>query len=528
MNIFESAAALRDRNIPFAFVSITKSVGSTPRSNAHMIVKEDGGTIGTVGGGIAEFTVIKRAVAAIAERKSTHVDVSLTVTDGHACGGTLEFFIDVIASKRRLLLFGGGHVNEQIARLGAGCGFRIEVIETRAEYATKERFPDAGAFHVGETVEEAMKDLPIDRECAVIIATHGLDKSVLEAVITSDAAYIGMLGSRTKVNTYRRALEEERQIGSEHLAHFYSPVGLDIGSETPQEIAIAVMAEVMMVLNDRSGQSLSGKAENLIVVRGAGDLATGVIVRLAKAGYRVCVLEIEQPTTIRRTVAFSEAVYTGEVTLESVVCRKVENDQEAKTLLDQGIVALMVDPSASVIERLRPFAVVDAIIAKKNLGTDKAMAPLVIALGPGFEAGVDCDYVIETKRGHDLGKVISKGCAEANTGIPGTIGGFAEERVLHSPGAGTFVARKKIGDMVKKGEKMAMVGTDEIVAPIDGVVRGMLHDGIVVPKNFKVADIDPRGIASYCETISDKARALGGSVLEVIDGMRAKAFRRIS
>jgi xanthine dehydrogenase accessory factor len=337
-----------------------------------------------------------------------------------------------------------------------------------------------------------------------------------------------MLGSRTKVNTYRRALEEERQIGSEHLAHFYSPVGLDIGSETPQEIAIAVMAEVMMVLNDRSGQSLSGKAENLIVVRGAGDLATGVIVRLAKAGYRVCVLEIEQPTTIRRTVAFSEAVYTGEVTLESVVCRKVENDQEAKTLLDQGIVALMVDPSASVIERLRPFAVVDAIIAKKNLGTDKAMAPLVIALGPGFEAGVDCDYVIETKRGHDLGKVISKGCAEANTGIPGTIGGFAEERVLHSPGAGTFVARKKIGDMVKKGEKMAMVGTDEIVAPIDGVVRGMLHDGIVVPKNFKVADIDPRGIASYCETISDKARALGGSVLEVIDGMRAKAFRRIS
>ena len=213
------------------------------------------------------------------------------------------------------------------------------------------------------------------------------------------------------------------------------------------------MAEVMMVLNDRSGQSLSGKAENLIVVRGAGDLATGVIVRLAKAGYRVCVLEIEQPTTIRRTVAFSEAVYTGEVTLESVVCRKVESDQEAKTLLDQGIVALMVDPSASVIERLRPFAVVDAIIAKKNLGTDKAMAPLVIALGPGFEAGVDCDYVIETKRGHDLGKVISKGCAEANTGIPGTIGGFAEERVLHSPGAGTFVARKKIGDMVKKGEK---------------------------------------------------------------------------
>ena len=528
MNIFESAAALRDRNIPFAFVSITKSVGSTPRSNAHMIVKEDGGTIGTVGGGIAEFTVIKRAVAAIAERKSTHVDVSLTVTDGHACGGTLEFFIDVIASKRRLLLFGGGHVNEQIARLGAGCGFRIEVIETRAEYATKERFPDAGAFHVGETVEEAMKDLPIDRECAVIIATHGLDKSVLEAVITSDAAYIGMLGSRTKVNTYRRALEEERQIGSEHLAHFYSPVGLDIGSETPQEIAIAVMAEVMMVLNDRSGQSLSGKAENLIVVRGAGDLATGVIVRLAKAGYRVCVLEIEQPTTIRRTVAFSEAVYTGEVTLESVVCRKVESDQEAKTLLDQGIVALMVDPDGSVIERLRPFAVVDAIIAKKNLGTDKAMAPLVIALGPGFEAGVDCDYVIETKRGHDLGKVISKGCAEANTGIPGTIGGFTEERVLHSPGAGTFVARKKIGDMVKKGEKMAMVGTDEIVAPIDGVVRGMLHDGIVVPKNFKVADIDPRGIASYCETISDKARALGGSVLEVIDGMRAKAFRRIS
>ncbi len=521
MNIFETAAQLHAQNTPFALVTITKSVGSTPRSQAHMIVKEDGSTIGTVGGGIAEFTVIEKAVEAIAKRTSTNVDVSLAVTDGHACGGALAFFVDVVAPKRRLLLFGGGHVNEQIAKLASGCGFRIEVIETRAEYATKERFPSASRCYIGPTVEEAMKDLIIDSDCALVIATHGLDKTVLERVITSSAAYIGMLGSRTKVNAYRRYLEYERKVA---VDHFYSPIGLDIGSQTPEEIALAVVAEVMMVVHRRDGQSLSKKAENLVVVRGAGDLATGVIVRLVKAGYRVCALEVEEPTTIRRTVAFSEAMYRGEVTLDSVTARRVETDQEAKTLLDQGYVAVVADPEGTMIERLRPFAVVDAIIAKKNLGTTIAMAPLVIALGPGFEAGVDCDRVIETKRGHFLGRVIEVGFAEANTGVPGLVGGVDKKRVLHAPSNGVFVPKKQIGDLVKKGDLIALIGGVELTASIDGVVRGILHEGLSVPEGFKVADIDPRADQSYCETISDKARALGGSVLEVISGYRAKGF----
>ena len=520
MNIFEEAAHLSASNTPFALVTITKSLGSTPRRVAHMIVLGDGRTIGTVGGGIAEYTVITHATEAIAKGQSTHLDVSLQVTEGHACGGALEFYIDVIAPKRRLLLFGGGHVNEQIARLASGCGFRIVVIETRAEYATAERFPTASEFHVAPSVEEAMKDLVIDEQCSLIIATHGLDKVVLEAVILSNAAYIGMLGSRTKVNGYRRYFRDERGLDPSALASFYSPVGLDIGSEAPEEIAISVIAELMMVINHRDGQSLSRKAENLVIVRGAGDLATGVITRLAKAGYRVCALEVEQPTTIRRTVAFSEAVYEKEITIEGISGVLAHSDKEAKTLLDQGKVAVVVDPDGKMIQSLRPAVVVDAIIAKKNLGTTKAMAPMVIALGPGFEAGSDCHYVIETQRGHYLGTILTEGSASPNTGFPGIIGGVDKERVIHAPYAGVFKPVKHIGDLVQQGDIIGHIDSEAVVASIDGVLRGLLHGGLTVPEGFKIADIDPRGKREYCYSISDKARALGGSVLELISARR--------
>lgn len=521
MNLFEKAAQLEKENRAFAMVTITKSEGSTPRSRAKMIVLADGTTYGTVGGGAAEYEAIARAKRLIAERRNDTMDMSLAVAEGHNCGGAMQMFIEVVPPSHRLVLIGGGHVNLEIARLASACSFFIELVETRAEFATEERFPQVSLFHIGETIDEALADVHIDGETALVIATHNLDKQVLERVITSDAAYIGMLGSRTKVKGFRRYLREEKGVAEQFMRRFHSPIGLDIGSETPEQIAVGVVAELMMVVNRRDGRPLGRKAENLVVIRGAGDLATGVACRLHRAGYRVLLLETEQPTTIRRTVAFSEAVYEGEVTVDGIVCRLARSDMHAKSIMDANEVALMVDPKGTSIVSLNPAVVVDAIIAKRNMGTSPAMAPLVIALGPGFHAPEDCHVVIETQRGHYLGKVILKGSASENTGIPGIINGYGAERVVHSPSEGIFTSRLGIGDVVKKGQELARVGEVPVLATLDGVLRGLLHNGLHVPSGFKIADIDPRGNPEHCRSVSDKALALGGAVLEVIDSFHA-------
>jgi len=522
IRIFEEAARLERDNIPFALVSITKSEGSTPRSQAHMIVLTDGTSIGTIGGGVAEFQAIERAVELIPQRKSDRLAISLTIADGHNCGGMMELFIDVVSPERKLVLFGGGHVNFEIAQLAVKCGFRIEVVETRPEYANRERFPWASRIHIGTSIEEVLKAVTIDADTVIVIATHSLDRQVLEHVVNSNAAYIGMLASRTKVNEFRRYLKAEKHLDINTLKHFHSPVGLDIGSETPEEIAVGVIAEILMVLNRRDGKPLRQKAENLIVVRGAGDLATGVICRLHKAGYRVVALEIPQPTTIRRTVAFSEAMYGQRMVVDGVECLLAKTTREAKSYLDRRKVALLCDPEGDTIDSLKPAVVIDAIIAKKNCGTHKDMAPLVIALGPGFVASQDCHIVIETQRGHDLGKIITNGSAVPNSGIPGDIDGFSTQRVVRAPAQGVFAALKHIGDSVKKEQTIASIGNQLIKAPIDGVIRGMLHDGLHIRKECKVADIDPRNDVGYCQSMSDKARAIGGAVLEVVDGFHAR------
>jgi xanthine dehydrogenase accessory factor len=257
----------------------------------------------------------------------------------------------------------------------------------------------------------------------------------------------------------------------------------------------------------------------LVVVRGAGDLATGCIVRLMRAGFHVIALETERPTAIRRTVSLCEAVYEGSTRVEDVEARLAGSPDEALALAGDRLVPLLVDPDGSTIERLRPAALVDAIIAKRNLGTRRGLAPVVVALGPGFVAGVDADAVIETNRGHDLGRVILEGSAAADTAVPGEIGGAAAERVVRSPAQGRFVALCDIGDSVAVGRPIAAVeGAEraEIRSALGGVVRGMLHPGLDVTPGFKVADVDPRGRRQNCFTVSDKSRAIGGAVLEAI------------
>lgn len=268
--------------------------------------------------------------------------------------------------------------------------------------------------------------------------------------------------------------------------------------------------------------------ENLVIVRGGGDIATGTIYKLFQCGFRVLILETENPSAIRRNVAFSEAVYNGTQTVEGLTCTLAKTVEEAVSLLEERRLTMLIDPVGECIGQLRPMAVVDGILAKKNLGTHKAMAPITVALGPGFTAGEDVDAVIETMRGHSLGRVIYEGEAIKNTGIPGVIAGFSKERVLHSPAAGVMRNVKKITDTVGKGETIALIETKEgdipVVATIDGLLRGLIRDGYPVTKGFKIADIDPR-LQEYenCFTISDKARCIAGGVVEAILYLKNKA-----
>lgn len=269
--------------------------------------------------------------------------------------------------------------------------------------------------------------------------------------------------------------------------------------------------------------------EKLIIVRGGGDIASGTIRRLHACGFAVLVLEAAQPSAIRRNVAFSEAVYQGCQTVEGLCCSLAADADAAQELLRREGIAMLVDPEGLSIDRFHPSVLVDAILAKRNLGTHMNMAPVTIALGPGFEAGRDVHAVVETKRGHNLGRVIYHGCAAENTGVPGLIGGYGAQRVIHSPAAGVLRNVKRITDTVAAGETIAVIESNgneiPVRAGIDGLLRGLIRDGYRVSEGFKIADIDPR-MSEYenCFTISDKARCIAGGVVEAILHLGGQAW----
>ena len=310
-----------------------------------------------------------------------------------------------------------------------------------------------------------------------------------------------------------------------------------------------------MSMNQSNNQII--KKNLLIICRGAGDLATGIIHRLHRAGHRVIALETDYPAAIRRQVSFCEAVYDGSAAVEGVTARLVpaladaETDTETcsgindtpaahivsekwdssaiEAVLEAGEVPLLIDPKGESIALLKPDVVVDAIIAKKNLGTTINMAPLVIGVGPGFTAGHDVHLVIESMRGHNLARIITDGMAQPNTGVPGNIAGFTSERVIHAPAAGYIHDVRKIGDIVQKGDEIARIYPDKesydnalseyvpVNATITGIIRGLIREGYYFRKGFKIADIDPReSELTNCFTISDKARSIAGSVLEAV------------
>lgn len=253
-----------------------------------------------------------------------------------------------------------------------------------------------------------------------------------------------------------------------------------------------------------------------ILVKGGGDLATGVVFRLWRAGFPVVVTELPKPTAIRRAVAVSEAVYEGEIQIESMTARRASTLAEMERCWSQGVIPVFVDPQAELISKIHPQVVVDAIMAKHNLGTQISDAPLVIALGPGFTAGIDVHAVIETNRGHFLGRALWQGSAEADTGLPGTIQGVRARRVIYSPAGGFFEPQTGIGKRIEEGESLGKVGQAAVLAPIAGIVRGLIHESVPLHAGMKIGDVDPRGVAAHCWTISDKALSVGGGVLEAV------------
>ncbi|MDR0624758.1 MAG: EF2563 family selenium-dependent molybdenum hydroxylase system protein [Treponema sp.] len=259
-----------------------------------------------------------------------------------------------------------------------------------------------------------------------------------------------------------------------------------------------------------------------VVIKGAGDLASGTALRLRHAGFDIAMTEIPRPLAVRRTVCFSPAVYEGSARVEDLCAALARDERDLEDCLRRGRIAVFVDPRARIVEKISPDVLVDAIMAKKNTGTSIHDAPVVIALGPGFTAGIDCHAVIETMRGHTLGRVITQGSALPNTGVPGDIGGHTGERLLRSPAEGIFEGRAKIGDLVKKGDTVALAGDLPIRAGIDGVLRGLLPSGTPVSPGMKAGDIDPRCEVSHCFTVSDKALAIAGGVLEAILRLRPR------
>jgi len=254
----------------------------------------------------------------------------------------------------------------------------------------------------------------------------------------------------------------------------------------------------------------------MVLIRGAGDLASGVAARLHRSHYAVVLTEVAQPLMVRRAVCFGEAVYDEEAWIEGIGARRTASVEEARAVLNDGEIPVLVDPDAQCRAGLAPAAIVDAIMAKRNTGTTIGDAPLVVALGPGFTAGSDCHCVIETLRGHWLGRPIWEGSAAPDTGEPGEIAGQGIARLLRSPADGVFEAQVKIGDRVEAGQVLALIAGVPLRAQIGGVVRGMLRSGLTVWRGVKVGDVDPRAERAHCFTLSDKSLAIGGGVLEAL------------
>lgn len=528
MNIHQRISNLIiDNARPFALCTVTETKGSTPRHSAKMIVFEDRSIEYTLGGGPAEYHTIEEAVKLIPKGGSHNLKWILDKEQvgglPMTCGGSMTIHIEVYEQRPQLILLGAGHVNRAIIRMAQGLGYQIIVIDDRPVAFSEDLQDKVERIFCASTMREAieMARPHLLSKSFYVIATKDNDEAALEALGEQEASYIGLIGSRRKVGLIRENLIS-RGMDPALLNRVEMPVGLDLGGETPEEIALSVLAQVQIKRYNATGKPMKKMAapKPIILIRGGGDLATGIACRLFKAGHPVICTEITKPTAIRHSVSFSRAVYEQETEVEQVKAIHCESLDAVSSCLANGNIPVYTGDEQCLMAQFKPEIFIEATIRKVASDIHLSMAPLVIGVGPGFIAVEHVHCVVETMRGHDLGTVIRSGSAVANTGVPGEIGGYTTERVIKSPAAGLFIPHREIGDYVTKGECLGLVRAEadvEVLASIDGILRGILWENIEVTKGFKIADIDPRAKKSHCFTISDKARAIGGGVLEAVE-----------
>lgn len=564
-SIFKTAAYLEESSLDFAMITITKAEGSSPRHNAKMIVDENKKTYGTIGGGPLEIYAIEEALKQIekCENKNIHYRLnknkkenvageiinengSIEKTLNMLCGGNVDIFIEVVKNSLSFVLVGSGHINFAVSRLLELLNYGYSVVDTENDFIlsnnVKEKFKKSKNFITESTLTNALKKININKNSVVIIATNNSDEEALNYLIKKEVLFLGMIGSKRKSTILKdKILKEtlnkennlsqnesknktENIIIKNNLENINTPLGLNIGAETPEEIAVSILALVISKIKNKDAlnMSLSAKNKKTVIIRGGGDIATGVIVSLKKAGFNVIAFEVEYPTVIRRTVSLANCIYEESMSIENIKSVLVHDVYEAiKISESKDTIPFLIDENMKYLKIINPHILIDATISKKNNGLNKDLADFVIALGPGFIAGTDCHIVIETMRGHNLGKIILLGEAEKNTGVPGIINGVGEKRLLKASSNGIIKLKKNIGDRVQAGDVIAFVESEnnekhKIKAEIDGIIRGLLKDRLAVTDKLKIGDIDPRGCKEHAFTISDKSRFLGYAVLSAI------------
>jgi xanthine dehydrogenase accessory factor len=526
MTFYGEVTDLVERGEPAAMLTVIDTDGSAPRGVGTRMVVTPDDTYGTIGGGSVEGLAIEAArdtLAGEAEPGVRSYDLEPGGNTGMVCGGAMDVFVDRLHSPPRLSVAGGGHISRELVPLGVQTGYAVTVVDDREEFADPGRFPDEATVIHGDYREE-LAALPMDGDASVVVATRSgtFDAEAVGAALDGGAGYVGLVASDEKAahvvdsladGGYRRA----------DLADVRTPVGMDLGGEGPADIALAILAEVHRDRHDATGESLTGlDLDDLVVVRGGGDLGSGVVSRLRRGGFPVVVAEVPEPTVVRRAVAFATAMYEGDVTVEGVTGVRADDVGEAVDVLEAGDVPVLADPDATVAADLGAAVLVDAIMAKgkTDTGTRRDDADVVVGMGPGFEAGADVDAVVETDRGHELGRVFYEGTASTYDGEPGERRGYTHERVLRAPAEGQWETAVDVGDVVDAGDVVGDVDGARVVSEVDGLVRGLVHEGLEVDEGAKLGDVDPRGESVDHTEISDKALSLGGGVLEAVLRLR--------
>ncbi len=511
-----------DASEPVALATVVETKRSVPRhAGSKMVVWPDGRFSGSVGGGEMEARVIAEACLALADGRTRLLRYELldpASGDPGVCGGEVAVYVEPRLPDPTVLVVGCGHVGREVASLAHWLGLRVVATDDRPEMVTTDRLPGADVLIAGP-VTEAIGAVRAGQTHAVVVSrSMRVDLEVLPPLLAAGLRSVGVIGSSRRWQATRAELLA-RGVPACDLDRVRTPIGLRLGAETPREIAMSILAEVVALHRGAEAaarwspaqQGQAGCADTLVLLRGGGDLATGVAWRLTRAGFPVVACELEHPLTVRRRVALSSAVADGRVDIEGMVGVRA-TAPEAFGLARQGLVPVLVSPG---LPALPAQVVVDARMAKRVLDTTIDDAPLVVALGPGFTAGLDAHAVVETMRGPHLGRVLWFGSAAPDTGTPGKVAGRGAERVLRAPAEGAARWQVRIGDLVEAGAVLGTVGGQEVRSPFAGVVRGLVADGTVVPADLKVGDVDPRAGTDWRE-ISDKALAVGGGVLEAV------------